>query len=398
MSQLKNIKNRIKIQKQIYFLSERVRRYSVKYQNTWTIGLHMAYAALGSMWLKNPVKHRQNGNTISIGVIVEGGLGDLIIGLNWLCYLVDIFFKNVSFAFEVGFNNKAMLSCLAPSFVSKCYTKKELLKRSYDVVLSIARVPQVVYADFSRVKKLNPRLLDLLESYISLETKYLPFLELAVYKDSIAHNLPLINPKRWAQPDATGIFNLQEEFILPIKLEDINKVLKKFELQDTPYITVNREVGYDRIMESTKLWPINYYRELVEQLKARYPKYKIVEIGTGKGERLGNTHLNLAGKTSLEEVKVILKNAALHIDSEGGLVHLRHALKGGPSLVFFGPSDPAILGYSENVNLRSLGCSLCCENVNNSWQEGCILQNHVCMKELKVEAVLSALEDRGVLK
>lgn len=41
-----------------------------------------------------------------------------------------------------------------------------------------------------------------------------------------------------------------------------------------------------------------------------------------------------------EKLKVILKHAKLHIDSEGGLVHLRHAIKGGPSVVLFGPTSP----------------------------------------------------------
>lgn len=398
MSQLKKLKNKIKLQKQIDFLSQRVNRYSVKYHSPWAIALHMAYAALGSVTMGLNASKKLHTPFLTIGIIIEGGLGDLLIGLNWLCYFHKNYLQDTSCSLDIGFNNKTMLSCFAPDFIKGKYTQKEMRTHVYDVEIRIARVPQVVKIDLDRVNQLNSKLLVPFIKFINLMEEYGYYITQAVYRDSISFNLPMLTPKRWLQPDIVGLFNIKETFILPILLHDEEKTLSHFDLKNKKYITVNREVGYERVLESTKLWPLEYYRELIATLKKDYPQYQIVEIGTGKGERIGNTHLNLAGKTSLEEAKVILKNAVLHIDSEGGLVHLRHALQGGPSLVFFGPSDPKVLGYRENINVRSTICPLYCENVCNTWQEGCVLNNHVCMKSLIVQDVLKALNSSGVLK
>lgn len=398
MSQIHDLKEKLRIQKQIDYLLQRVNRYAVKYHNPWAIALHMAYAALGSVSMGINAGKKLKKTSLCIGIIIEGGLGDLLIGLNWLCYLHEQYLKNTPFNLETGFNSKMMLNCFAPSFIQGKYTQKEMRTHIYDVEIRITRVPQVIKIDLDRVNKLNPNLLVPLMKYIELSEIYSYYIIQSIYRDSISHNLPTLNPKRWLQPDVVGLFNIQEKFILPIAIQTERETLRGFGLEHQKYITINREVGYERVTESTKLWPLSYYRGLVEKLKQQYSRYKILEIGTGKGERIGNTHLNLAGKTSLEEVKVILKNAALHIDSEGGLVHLRHALLGGPSLVFFGPSDPAVLGYSENLNLRSTTCPICCENVCNTWQEGCVLNNHVCMQSLTVQNVLKALNSSGVLK
>ena len=105
-----------------------------------------------------------------------------------------------------------------------------------------------------------------------------------------------------------------------------------------------------------------------------------------------NVHLNLAGKTSLDEIKAILKNSLLHIDGEGGLVHLRHALKAGPSCVLFGPSSPEVLGYSENINLSSGACPIHCEFYHDDWLKECVKNlDCVCMKELKPDFVFTKI-------
>lgn len=48
--------------------------------------------------------------------------------------------------------------------------------------------------------------------------------------------------------------------------------------------------------------------------------------------------VNLIGKTDWDDLKILLKNALYHIDGECGMVHLRKALKTGPSVVLFGPT------------------------------------------------------------
>lgn len=79
----------------------------------------------------------------------------------------------------------------------------------------------------------------------------------------------------------------------------------------------------------------------------------------------------------------------MHIDTEGGLVHLRHALGGGPSVVLFGPTSPQVYGYKENLNLRSDKCSVPCEWVVDDWLTRCPRRTdkHLCMCSLSPEYV-----------
>ena len=48
------------------------------------------------------------------------------------------------------------------------------------------------------------------------------------------------------------------------------------------------------------------------------------------------------------DLKILLKNALYHIDGECGMVHLRKALKTGPSVVLFGPTPIKFFSYSNN--------------------------------------------------
>ena len=103
--------------------------------------------------------------------------------------------------------------------------------------------------------------------------------------------------------------------------------------------------------------------------------------------------INLIEKTSLPDLAGLLQNARLHIDCEGGLVHFRHALRGGKSIVIFGPTSPEFFGYSENINLRSSACPIPCEWLVKNWQDNCLRNSSKksCMLNLHPEHVISEL-------
>lgn len=62
--------------------------------------------------------------------------------------------------------------------------------------------------------------------------------------------------------------------------------------------------------------------------KFRFTELKIVQcrIDPKQIPQMQNADVNLVGRTSMEELKSLLKNNLLYIDNEGELVHLRHAL------------------------------------------------------------------------
>ena len=102
-----------------------------------------------------------------------------------------------------------------------------------------------------------------------------------------------------------------------------------------------------------------------------FPSLSIVQVGRENPESdLVGTDIDLRDQTSFEELKVILKQSALHIDGECGMVHLNHAL-GGRSAVLFGPTNMDFVGYPENINVKAKdACPLWCEwvgRVPNLW-------------------------------
>lgn len=388
-----SLRHKLNIEGQLTFLQERLLRYGAKYASVPHIALHMMNASLVSLRFARKTNLKSSG-PLRVGIKLGGGIGDFVIRLNWICAFYK-HFKHQPMIIELGAHNVKTLKSFAPDFISDIFSSKQFEQRKYDLVISLdVRVPLVQFACPDRfsgaLRKYIEKLLD-----FGRENK--PFILMLPYRDSLTHNVLSSSVKWYQHPDIIGEFSLTEDFLLPIPLEKEAETLKKFNLLPQKYITVNREVGFERVTESTKLWPLDYYRELVEKLKKHYPDYEILEIGTGKGERIGNTHRNLAGKTSLEEIKVILKNAVLHIDNEGGLVHLRHALKGGASCVLFGPSSPEVLGYSENLNLRGTACSVCCEFYSNHWQQSCLKGKRVCMESLSPSYVFEQIEAAKLL-
>ena len=55
----------------------------------------------------------------------------------------------------------------------------------------------------------------------------------------------------------------------------------------------------------------------------------------------------------------VLSNSMLHIDIEGGMVHLASNL-GTKCLVLFGPTQMKYYGYENNINIMAGDCHDCC--------------------------------------
>lgn len=140
--------------------------------------------------------------------------------------------------------------------------------------------------------------------------------------------------------------------------------------QGRPWVTVHN--GFDAQFvvsggRATKCYP--HFGEVVARLKAARPDLLLVQIGTTTAEGLPGVDLDLIGRTSLREAAALLRGAALHLDNEGGLVHLAACL-GTRSLVVFGPTQSDYFGYPENVNVDPLRCGGCCW-IDELWMDRC---------------------------
>ena len=149
---------------------------------------------------------------------------------------------------------------------------------------------------------------------------------------------------------------------------------------------------------STRLWPASRYAALNTLIRERYPDLVLVQLGSERTDPLAGIHLDLRGKTTFDEMLVLLAKSRCHIDAECGMVHFRHFLKAGPSIVFFGPTFEDFIGYEENINLRSDACPGGCEWLYGEYSKKCIrgFSENVCLTQLSEKTVFEKLV--GVLK
>ena len=176
-------------------------------------------------------------------------------------------------------------------------------------------------------------------------------------------------------------------------------VLDRLDLRGRLFVTIHN--GYDPGFVITSHKATKCYRrfdEVVAHCKARHPNLVFVQIGVATtSDPIDGVDFNLIGKTTLPESAGLIKNAALHIDNEGGLVHLARCL-GVQSCVLFGPTPLPYFAYPENVNIVPPECGGCWW-INNTWMDQCPrgMKEAECMQHdptVVASAIITAVETR----
>jgi ADP-heptose:LPS heptosyltransferase len=146
--------------------------------------------------------------------------------------------------------------------------------------------------------------------------------------------------------------------------------LARFGLSRGGYVTVHNGFDTDFVItgrRATKCYP--HFGAVVEQLRAARPDLRFIQLGTVTSEPIAACDRNLIGRTSLAEAAGLLAGAALHLDNEGGLVHLAACL-GTRAAVVFGPTPSSYFGYPGNINLEPPVCGGCWW-MTRSWMDHC---------------------------
>ena len=155
-----------------------------------------------------------------------------------------------------------------------------------------------------------------------------------------------------------------------LEIESNDAALERFGLQGRSFVTVHN--GFDTNFfisgqRATKCYP--HFAEVAARLKAARPDLTVVQIGTTTSDPIPGVDLNLIGRTSLREAAGLLRATALHLDNEGGLVHLA-ACYGRRSLVVFGPTPSDYFGYPHNINVDPVRCGGCWW-IDELWMDRC---------------------------
>jgi ADP-heptose:LPS heptosyltransferase len=159
--------------------------------------------------------------------------------------------------------------------------------------------------------------------------------------------------------------NSSLDFIFQSEFYDPAIVQKK-------YVTVHH--GSDKNMiganglQTKNLYPEQWSR-IVEI--AQSAGYITVQLGTSNEEQIHRVDVDLRGKLSLEDTAYVISMADLHIDTEGGLVHLAKSVN-TRALVFFGPTPVNFFGYPSNINIAPKICGDCWW-MTKTWAQRCPL-------------------------
>ena len=145
----------------------------------------------------------------------------------------------------------------------------------------------------------------------------------------------------------------------------------------------------------SKDWTYEGYRELLRRILAR-GTHSVVLVGDGSQtgpasqleKTLGSEHLlNLTGRTSLLELTVILKSAAVNVGPDSGPGHISAAV-GTTYVALFGPTNPdrvAPFRCDRFVVQADSGCFGC-------YRKTCRYSGPNCMAEITADMVMPKLE------
>jgi hypothetical protein len=330
--------------------------------------------------------------TLNIGILTSGGIGDQLAFANYILFFrekynntairIDALFKDHFFAARSILREGDLCCRIMDASENINYYKEQ-----YDLFMEISSFPKVLHFKADRVIAFEPDLID----YINASKKFSMLYRNSVSGCSCYARCTLLGQKWLQRKDIFGILGIEENIKYPLFIdEDEETCLQSYQLYKKKYITFQN--GCDSIYKShVKMWPNENFERLITLLKKEYPELPLVQLGTkGNSQDMKNIDRNLLGKTSLEQVKVLLKNSLLHIDIEGGLVHMRHALKGGPSVVLFGPTPVSFFSYSENIAVKGTGCHHDgCWLLTGNWQTKCVrgYDEPPCMTSITPEMV-----------
>lgn len=354
------------------------------------------------------VKKSIEANRITMLVRLCGGVGDKLILLNYL-YLMKVKYQGPA-PLEIDVvisSGKGVTRAIAQegNVFRNVFPEFGGDPAEYDVYLdSTGRYLKLCNWDKGRVTRLLPQLAQYLESGIAFEERFRNVFAQKPLFDALAPAITRLagNRKRICQPDFDGTLGVEEDFRYPPFLsEESGTYLTSLGLENGQFLTIHRGCDTYYKGDVVKMWPEENYRHLLLLLKRTYPDLKIVQMGASKEKfpQMDGCDIYTVGKTTMEQVKILLKHSALHIDCEGGYVHLRQWLGGGTSVVLFGPTSSSFYGYENNINIQGQGCTQPCEWLTKDWTMCCPrgFKSPPCMDSITPEIVMDQIRFHRVI-
>jgi ADP-heptose:LPS heptosyltransferase len=187
-----------------------------------------------------------------------------------------------------------------------------------------------------------------------------------------------------------------------LKIKENTNLLKKLKINKR-YICIQAGAANGNL--TPKTWKKENILEFTSLIEKSYSKFSVVLLGD-KGDsvnfNINNPSLiNLIGKTTLEELLVILNHAELVICNDSSLMHISTALR-KRTLALYGPTDfLRTFPSSPKTHMIKLDLEcISCMKVKNLSEKQALLKcpiDNACMRNLKAEMVLEKIESMNLL-
>ena len=180
----------------------------------------------------------------------------------------------------------------------------------------------------------------------------------------------------------TGIRNPSHSVDIFLTEDENNYAQKQIENFKSPVITIH--TTSDSLDNGRKLWPIEYWEELIGMLKKK--NCSVIQLG-GSGEQYIKGTVDLTGKQDIRRSIALIKAANLHIGIVSSLMH-GAAATGTEAIILFGGFERYSLhGYKNIHPIEShIECSPCIQA--HTKIEKCPINNQ-CMREITPEIVFN---------
>jgi len=325
---------------------------------------------------------------VHIGLYNPGGLGDSVLDLV-LAQKLRILYGNRIHLFNA---TKYSSFFEGNPLYDECRDIDEL--NDADIIILNRHVATVLCWSPEKVKRIEPDLVDFCKKNIEFcNNKTTP----ERFERDVYTYAKVTKKNRIEIIDVENVLSIdRRDNVLINWKSETYEVLKRFGLLRKKYILINRDVDAVQGMNNVKLWPREHYIELIRLIRKEYSTIKIIEVGARNGEKsLEGTDGCIKGKTSFDELKILLKNSILLISSEGGLVHINHFLS-KRSAVLFGPSDEEYFGYADDfICVNRKCCGMPCNYMDKDYRINCMRKyDHAeCMYLIKPEQVYSRIKE-----
>ena len=312
---------------------------------------------------RRPTVASQPADRVTIAVLLEGGLGDIVIAAGFVeaLYLelgrgeIDVFHHNPDWAKFVFRDARFVRNVLPVSL----YRGRAAY---YDVVV---HAPQFIHYRVNNPAKLAQLAPDAAEKIRTADKRFeqyrglfdrRPHLDALWARMSLARGRPI-----FANLDYLGCLATTRQRYLALEPATCESAQHLIGGDTGDYITVHD--GFDTtqpvpVGTATKCWPLAHWASFVAQFKEAFPDFKVVQLGAGKSRPIPGVDANLIGRASLDQAAWLLKRAVLHVDTDSGLVHLAQLVH-TRAVALFGPTDGEFYGYAGNTNLASDACGKC---------------------------------------